>query len=421
MWRAEDRSLNIEVAIKLIEPALVESPLAMARFEQEAHAAARLRSTHIVHINDYGIDDASGQPYIAMDLLEGESLQQRMDREGRLPFSEVQHILAQVAQGLELAHSKGIVHRDLKPENIFLAREGGKEVVKLLDFGIAKRLDKRETSALLRTGDGQVLGTPYYMSPEQAKAMSTVDHRTDIWAFGVIAFEAATGIRPFEGDNLTVLIQSICGKNQRDPADFVAVPNGFSNWFARAAARECDQRFQSIAAAAEALAALKGAPLVSRSRSESGARTLDVAVASSNSDVTMSSSDVAVRHGWLSKRHVSLWAAAFSVLGIAAGAWWLSRSSLEPVASTVITANPGSSVAQSADVPRIASSSSIGAAILSSAQAARAMDSASALETSTERAARSVERQPSTKPTPGKKPRHVRAPKPSEQVLDPGI
>jgi eukaryotic-like serine/threonine-protein kinase len=136
----------------------------LARFEQEAHAAARLRSTHIVHINDYGIDDASGQPYIAMDLLEGESLQQRMDREGRLPFSEVQHILAQVAQGLELAHSKGIVHRDLKLENIFLAREGGKEVVKALDFGIAKHLHKRETSALLRTGDGQVLGTPYYMS-----------------------------------------------------------------------------------------------------------------------------------------------------------------------------------------------------------------------------------------------------------------
>lgn len=416
VWRAEDRALNIEVAIKLIDPALVESPLAMARFQQEAHAAARLRSTHIVHINDYGVDDASGQPYIAMDLLEGESLQQRLDREGHLPFAELQHILSQVARGLELAHSKGIVHRDLKPENVFIAREGGSEVVKVLDFGIAKSLGELERSAGLKTGDGQVLGTPYYMSPEQAKAMSSVDHRTDIWAFGVIAFEAATGFRPFEGENLASLVLSICSGTKRDPADFAAVPIGFTDWFARAAAQDCQQRFQSISAASAALAALTGAPFQQRARAHGAAPTLDVAIASSNSDVTMASSAVATQDFARAPRRAYAWAAAaLSLLGVTAGAWWMNRT-FDSASPTITTAKPAPHLLHSGNAPA-PSTSSAGTALSATSSAGTApapSSSPPALATSTS------EHQPPLMSATSKS-HQVKAPAKSEHILDPGI
>lgn len=261
VWRAEDRTLRIEVALKLIDPSLVDSPVALARFQQEAHAAARLRSTHIVHINDYGVDDATGQPFIAMDLLEGESLQQRLDRVRRLAFNDAQHILTQVARALELAHSKGVAHRDLKPENVFIAREGNTEIVKVLDFGIAKRLDVIPVSGGLKTRDGQMLGTPNYMSPEQARAHGDIDHRTDIWSFGVIAYQCITGRRPFESDNLASLVLAICSGPIPDPATLAATPAGFTEWFERAVARDVQGRFPTIVAAATELARLVDAPL----------------------------------------------------------------------------------------------------------------------------------------------------------------
>jgi serine/threonine-protein kinase len=305
VWRAEDRVLRIEVAVKLIDPMLVDSSTAMARFEQEAHAAARLRSTHIVHINDYGVDAASGQPFIVMDLLEGESLQQRLEREGKLAFPEVQRMLAEVARGLALAHAKGIAHRDLKPENIFIAREGGAEIVKVLDFGIAKRFDKMHVTSALRTGDGQMLGTPYYMSPEQARAMSNVDHRTDVWAFGVIAFECLTGSRPFESDNIPSLILKICDGEIVDPSDFAAVPVGFTTWFARAVERSVEHRFQTILEASSALEALLNAPLERRGVADTAAKTLAATVATARTASTTRSGTAAF--GVAGKQRVVVW------------------------------------------------------------------------------------------------------------------
>ena len=353
VWRAEDQSLRIEIALKLIDPTLLESSIAMARFQQEAHAAARLRSTHIVHINDYGIDDTSGQPYIAMDLLEGENLQQRLDRAGKLPFTDVLHILSQVARGLHMAHSKGIAHRDLKPENIFLARESGTEIVKLLDFGIAKRLDAFTTHGGLKTGDGQMLGTPYYMSPEQAQAKSSVDHRTDIWAFGIIAYECLTGRRPFESDNLATLVLEICNGEIPNPAEFAAVPVGFPAWFERAVCRDIKARFQAIDVASNELAALLDAPLERIRRHDSSAKTIaSAAVVSARSRATIDGSaatpaepvertrPVPVRH-WL-------WLGLpLGVLGL--GAWYFSSGGDSPrtlVASSEPVAQPAASAPQ---------------------------------------------------------------------------
>jgi serine/threonine-protein kinase len=333
VWRAEDRTLRIEVAIKLIDPALLDSPIAISRFQQEAHAAARLRSTHIVHINDYGVDVVSGQPFIAMDLLDGESLQQRLDREVKLPFAEVLNILVQVARGLELAHAKGIAHRDLKPENIFIAREGGVEIVKILDFGIAKRLDAFSTLSGLKTGDGQMLGTPYYMSPEQAQSKRNVDHRTDIWAFGVIAFECATGVRPFESENVASLILEICHGQIRNPAQFAPVPVGFSSWFARAVNRDIEARFPSIRLAANELSLLLEAPLEKKSHLvDSSARTLaSISSAPANSFATIDASAVVSAQGIRPTHRVTvLGLGLLLVLGGLGGMGWYFRSSESP-------------------------------------------------------------------------------------------
>jgi len=257
VWQAQDRTLRIEVALKLVDP--IEPTDTLARFQREAHAAARLRSTHIVHVNDYGIDQESGTPYIAMDLLEGESLSAVLRRQKRLSFEHTRRLMLQVARALRLAHERRIVHRDLKPDNVFIAREGDLEVVKVLDFGIAKRLDSRSISVNVETQVGQILGTPCYMSPEQARAKRDVDHRTDIWSFGVIVYECVTGQRPFEGPNPADVMLKICGEPIPVPSQVAAVPACFDAWFARAVARERDERFATIDEAAALLAAI-GSP-----------------------------------------------------------------------------------------------------------------------------------------------------------------
>ncbi len=196
VWRAEHLTLRTHVAIKLIDQAIADSPEALSRFEREAQAAAELRSTHIVQILDYGVDD--GTPYIAMELLEGESLAALLARSGKLAPDRVARLFSQAARGLSRAHDKGVVHRDLKPDNIFIAREGEDEVVKVLDFGIAKKLDRLTPGLGIKTHTGSVLGSPFYMSPEQATGLPSIDHRSDIWSFAVVAYECLTGTRPFE-------------------------------------------------------------------------------------------------------------------------------------------------------------------------------------------------------------------------------
>ena len=360
VWRAEDRALCIEVAIKLIEPSLVDSPVALARFQQEAHAAARLRSTHIVHINDYGLDEATGRPYIAMDLLEGENLQQRLERMGKLSFSETQHILMQVARALELAHSKEIAHRDLKPENIFIAREGDSEIVKVLDFGIAKRLDVLTVSGGLKTREGQMLGTPNYMSPEQARARGDIDHRTDVWSFGVIAFECITGIRPFESDNLASLVLAICSGRIPDPASLAATPVGFTEWFEHAIAREVQNRFATIVAAANELSQLLDAPLRPRTNPQSGVPTLATFTAPISADAKNGLYLATLpRARWMVPKYrargLALVAVVLSIGALCA--WWLAQSNKParsaPPAAPVATlsSEPVVNAAPSASVP----------------------------------------------------------------------
>jgi hypothetical protein len=169
-------------------------------------------------------------------------------------------VIAQIASALERAHTLGIVHRDLKPANVFLARHASGVVAKVLDFGVAKLCDD-DTLAPELTASGALLGTPYYMSPEQIEGARYVDHTTDLWSLGVIAFECMTGRRPFPTVGLRGLFAAICVQPLPVPSALDAVPAGFDAWFARAAERDPRRRFRSAGELARALCAVCDAEL----------------------------------------------------------------------------------------------------------------------------------------------------------------
>jgi len=243
VWRAEHRELRSPVAIKVIDEQIAGSPEALGRFMREAQSAAALRSPHVVQILDYGTD--RGVPYIAMELLEGESLATRLERVGHLPPPEVGRIITEIARAIGKAHELSIVHRDLKPDNVYLCRNDEDEVTKVLDFGIAKASQGFGVASSSETRTGAILGTPHYMSPEQAEGTKLVDHRTDVWALGVIAFECLVGRRPFDSDALGSLLLAICTRPLPVPSAYGYTLPGFDAWFAKACARELGERFQS--------------------------------------------------------------------------------------------------------------------------------------------------------------------------------
>jgi serine/threonine-protein kinase len=242
VWRAQHLGLDIPCAVKFIEGELAALPEAQARFEREAKAAAQLRSPHVVQILDHGVFE--GTPYIAMELLEGEDLGKRLTRLGRLSAQDTHAIISQVCRALGKAHAAGIVHRDLKPDNIFIVRDDDREIVKVLDFGIAKSR-ANDLGGSSNTKTGAMLGTPYYMSPEQAQGVRQVDFRTDLWALAVICFQALTGRLPFESEALGDLLVRIIVSPLPVPSQFGPVPGGFDQWWLKAAARDPSDRYQS--------------------------------------------------------------------------------------------------------------------------------------------------------------------------------
>jgi len=252
VWRARHVRDDTAVALKLLSGSDADVPRLTERFMREAHIASSLTSPHIVRVLDFGVDAAI--PYMAMELLEGESLAARLERVHWLSPAETARVVAQVAAGLVHAHAAGVVHRDVKPDNIFLTGAGEASIAKLLDFGIAKLKDPLALGQTL-TESGVIKGTPQYMAPEQVQGARKVDYRADLWSLGVIAFECLTGIRPFRGDVLGTLFMSICVEPPPVPSSCaVVLPSGFDAWFAKAVSREPAQRFQSAGELAEALA-----------------------------------------------------------------------------------------------------------------------------------------------------------------------
>lgn len=279
VWVAEHLQLHSLVAVKFINRVVAATPAGTQRFLREARAAASLRSPHVVQILDYGLHE--GTPFIAMELLEGESLAARLERDGRLrSLEQTALVFRQIARAVARAHDAGIIHRDLKPANIFLVRNDEEEIVKLLDFGVAKLAASADGFALAsRTRTGEFLGSPAYSSPEQLEGSKTLDQRTDIWSFGVLAFECLIGRTPFGGKTIAGVVLAVCSKPLPVPSEVGPVPAGFDAWFARACARKVELRFQSMREAASELRSLLEAALGARvpiSRHEGAALSADI-------------------------------------------------------------------------------------------------------------------------------------------------
>lgn len=241
VWLARNTTLDVDVAVKLIRREKA-TPAASARLLQEAQLAARLSHPSIVRIFDFGATDA-GEPFIVMELLRGESLAQHIERKGRLPPVRAVQVLLPVVSGLQAAHSKGIVHRDLKPDNIFLVEEPTGTTPKVVDFGIAKLQAGPAHGSLTQTG--AVLGSPDYMSPEQARGRSQVDERTDVWGLSVVLYECVTGLAPFQGYNYNALLSAIIEDDPTPIGDLGVREAGLWTIVQRGMAKRPEDRYQS--------------------------------------------------------------------------------------------------------------------------------------------------------------------------------
>jgi serine/threonine-protein kinase len=259
VYDAVNAKTGRRVALKLIqERALARGPAALRRFEREAKAAGAVESQHVVQVLDAGEDEASGMPFIAMEYLEGEDLRAVIAR-GPLRAELALAVATQVCLGLVKAHAADIIHRDLKPANLFVASsDDDRRIVKLLDFGIAKLLhDANDGQRLTKTGD--LVGSPPYMSPEQLAAPHRVDHRTDLWALGVVLYEMLSGVTPTAHiSGIGERVRAIClvpslALDERVPdirPDVAALVH-------RALALDPEERFASAAEMLEALRALQ--------------------------------------------------------------------------------------------------------------------------------------------------------------------
>ena len=261
VWRAEDTDLGREVAIKVLPEGFTEDPERLARFEREAQLLASLNHPNIAGIHEIGTVDDSATRFLALELVEGPTLDERL-AQGAMPLEEAVEMARQIAEALEEAHEKGIIHRDLKPQNIKLSPEGR---VKVLDFGLAKAMDpmggasgsgpdltQSPTMTLGATVEGVILGTASYMAPEQAKGLP-VDKRADIWAFGVVLYEMLTGERLFAGETVPETLAFVMTREPDLTTLPVGTPRGLRALLERCLERDPKQRLRDIGEARVAL------------------------------------------------------------------------------------------------------------------------------------------------------------------------
>lgn len=246
VWRAHDEHLKRDVALKLMAPLAELSERVRQRFQREAETVARLRSPHVVEVYDVSLTD-DGTPYIVMELLEGEDLGRRLRRVRTLGLDGVAAIVEAVSRGLSASHRAGVVHRDLKPANVFIAHFGADTQIKVLDFGVAL-MHSEGHAERLPGADDQTPGTPAYMSPEQI-LHNEVDHRADLWALAVLAYESLTGHHPFgHGAGPSVMLR-ICTQTPLLPSALnPALGTALDGFFARALDKDPTQRFQDAEA-----------------------------------------------------------------------------------------------------------------------------------------------------------------------------
>ena len=261
VWQAEHIKIGYPVAIKFLHKAIATLKDSRARFEREAKVAARLgeASRHVARVLDHGVLP-TGMPFVVMELLEGEGLDAKLKREGKVAIEEVARIVSELARALEVAHAEGVVHRDLKPANVFLCRDGdGETTVKLLDFGVAKATLDNVSFATTRAG--ALIGTPSYMAPEQISVGIPVDARTDLWALAVITYRLLTGEMPFGRGTIEELALRIMTIEPKAPTELAPdLPRSIDAWMRRGLAKKQADRFASAREMAASLLEVAASP-----------------------------------------------------------------------------------------------------------------------------------------------------------------
>jgi tRNA A-37 threonylcarbamoyl transferase component Bud32 len=269
VYLAEHPLIGKRVALKVIHRELAGNRDVVSRFFQEARAVNKIGNEHIVEIHDFGVTPG-GDHFFIMEYLEGRTLASILSRENALDIMRSLHVGAQIASALAAAHAAGIIHRDLKPDNVMLMpRLGDPDFVKVLDFGLAKVFS---AATAVKTAAGVLLGTPQYMSPEACESKGDVDHRTDIYALGVLLFQMMTGALPFDGDSMgEVLVKQVTALPPVPRALNPAIPPSVEQILLRCLAKRLDARFATMLQLREALldpeAYLRGSPPIAPARS----------------------------------------------------------------------------------------------------------------------------------------------------------
>lgn len=256
VYEAVHVGVERKVAVKTLRQDTALNARSISRLRREAKIAGSIGHDHICEVIDTGADK-DGLPYLVMPLLKGRTLKSLLDAEAPLDTARSIYIASRILEGLDAAHARHIVHRDLKPGNVFLTKVGNQDdFVKILDFGVSKRMDLFESRDL--TKSGAVPGTPLYMSPEQAGGASHIDHRTDIYAVGVLLYEMLTGGRPFEGESYNEIITRIAGGTYSSPIALnKTIPKSLNRLVLKAMSRNPDDRFASAKQMLAALNTLK--------------------------------------------------------------------------------------------------------------------------------------------------------------------
>jgi serine/threonine-protein kinase len=245
-WHLE---LDQPVALKLLNPDVFEQGEGAARFRREVRAAARIKSEHVCRVIDVGALDHGG-PYMVMELLDGNNLEEELLRRGTLPVPEAVSYVLEAVEALAEAHAAGIVHRDLKPANLFVARRADRSrLVKVLDFGISKSMiESHGPGDMSLTRTGVIIGSPLYMSPEQMRSTKDADTLSDIWALGAILFQLVTGRPPYEGETIPELCAKLFSEDAPPPSRLRAgLPAALDAVLHRALARDPTKRYQTVA------------------------------------------------------------------------------------------------------------------------------------------------------------------------------
>ena len=251
VYEARHAIIGKRVAVKVLLEKFLENQELIARLLQEARLASSIGHENIVDVTDYGTT-SDGRAFVVMEFLDGEALAQLVVRDAPLPVERSLAILRQVCSALSAAHAKGIVHRDVKPENIYLVRRGELDFVKVVDFGVSKAVHSREEGADMQrlTRTGTVLGTPLYMSPEQARGGDDVDHRADIWSAGLMLYECLTGEVPFRANNYLGVISQVLTQETVPPSQLrpeLGIPAAVDRVVMRALEKDRDKRYQQMA------------------------------------------------------------------------------------------------------------------------------------------------------------------------------